>query len=180
MTSYKIETDFGDEAEQQIKLFLENCIEHLSKNEIRTELIDEIIVSKAYEDEIIKTNRKYNSRQSISKGRSFVSYLKSIYNFDNSNPLYTIVIRDKVFLMEVAKEIVLQQIIGIDADWRMPSNLREKNTYYGDSPFPHILNVFLQQGVSEVFKFYTCDQLDCRTKLMIIVKFKPFKNLKEP
>lgn len=178
MTSYKIETDFGDEAEQQIKLFLENCIEHLSKNEIRTELIDEIIVSKAYEDEIIKTNRKYNSRQSISKGRSFVSYLKSIYNFDNSNPLYTIVIRDKVFLMEVAKEIVLQQIIGIDADWRMPSNLREKNTYYGDSPFPHILNVLLQQGVSEVFKFYTCDQLDCRTKIDDNSQIQTFQEFK--
>lgn len=178
MTSYKIETDFGDEAEQQIKLFLENCIEHLSKNEIRTELIDEIIVSKAYEDEIIKTNRKYNSRQSISKGRSFVSYLKSIYNFDNSNPLYTIVIRDKVFFMEVAKEIVLQQIIGIDADWRMPSNLREKNTYYGDSPFPHILNVLLQQGVSEVFKFYTCDQLDCRTKIDDNSQIQTFQEFK--
>lgn len=174
----RINTDFDETAEAEIKVFLENTIDLLAKEGIRTNLIDEIIVSNKYEEEISHVNQNYGSSQTISKGRSFVSIIKSIFNFNETDPKYSIVIRDRLFQSEAARNIVLQQIIGIDTDWELPDELRKQNTYLANSPYNHILNVLLQQGVSEVIKLAKCLRLDCLTQIDDNSQFQTFEDFK--
>ena len=163
--NFNINTDFDEATENEIKIFIQNSIEFLESSGIRTNLLDEIIVTNKYEEGVIAVNQKYGSSQTISKGRSFVSYIKSIFNFNQENPKYSIVIRDRLFLLESARNILLQQIVGIDTDWDLPQELREKNTYLENSPYELILEVLLQQGVSEVIKLAKCQTLDCLTQI---------------
>jgi len=165
MNKLTINTDFEKEIEEKINIFLKDCLQYLEKNGIRIHLLDELIVTNKYEEEIFSVNERYDSNQTISHGRSFVSYIKSIFNFNLDNPKYTIVFRDRLFLMESARNIVLQQIIGIDTDWDLPNDLRNQDTYHSNSPFPHILTVFLKQGVIEVIKLNKCENLNCLTQI---------------